>query len=210
MIVDKDFSAAALTWDEKPQRIHLAAAISTAIKDNISLHNKMHALEFGCGTGLVTFHLYDQLQQVTAMDNAAGMLEVLQRKAQTAGVTNVDTLLNSAAVPALDPDCYDIIFSSMVLHHIRDIRPTLQALVSSLKLGGTLVLADLDAEEGSFHDRSQGVEHHGIDRTWLRDELIQLGLREVQEITAHTITKQRPHGEQHYPIFMLWGQKGSF
>lgn len=208
MAVDKDFSVAALTWDEKPQRIHLAAAISTAIKQNIPLHNKMDALEFGCGTGLVTFHLHDQLQQVTAMDNAAGMLDVLQQKAQAAGVTNVNTLLNSAAVPSIDPNSYDLIFSSMVLHHIRDIRPTLQVLVNALKPGGTIALADLDEEEGSFHDRSQGVEHHGIDRTWLRDELTRLGLHDVQETTAHTITKKRPHGEQHYSVFMLWGQKG--
>ena len=69
-------------------------------------------------------------------------------------------------------------------------------------------MADLDEEEGSFHDRSQGVEHHGIDRTWLRDELTRLGLHDVQETTAHTITKKRPHGEQHYSVFMLWGQKG--
>lgn len=208
MAVDKDFSAAAPTWDEKPQRIHLAVAISSAIKQNIPLNSDMHALEFGCGTGLVTFHLQDQLQQVTAMDNAAGMLDVLKQKAQAVGVTNVDTLLNSAAVPALDPDSYDLIFSSMVLHHLREIRPTLQALVSALKPGGIIALADLDEEEGTFHERSQGVEHHGIDRTWLHDELTRLGIHGVQETTAHTITKKRPHGEQHYTVFMLWGRKG--
>ncbi|MEA3464630.1 MAG: class I SAM-dependent methyltransferase [Thermodesulfobacteriota bacterium] len=208
MAIDKDFSAAALTWDEKPQRIHLAVAISSAIKQHITLRSDMHALEFGCGTGLVSFHLHDQLQQVTAMDNAAGMLDVLKQKAQAAGVTNVDTLHNSAAVPTLDPDSYDLIFSSMVLHHVCEIRPTLQTLVRALKPGGIIALADLDEEGGTFHDRSQGVEHHGIDRTWLHDELTRLGIHDVQETTAHTITKKRAHGDQHYSVFMLWGRKG--
>jgi 2-polyprenyl-3-methyl-5-hydroxy-6-metoxy-1,4-benzoquinol methylase len=203
----KDFSAIAASWDEKPQRVHLATAVASAIQEQIPLDDAMKALEFGCGTGLVSFHLIDQLRHVTAMDSARGMLDVLQQKAEAIGVANMKTQLNDSAVPTLDPESFDLIYSSMVLHHIKLIKPVIAQLIAALKPGGFLALADLDAEDGCFHDRPEGVEHHGIDR----DELCQLlehgGLQQLGRCTAHTITKHKNNREQNYPVFLVWGRK---
>lgn len=204
----KDFSQAATTWDEKPQRIDLAAAVSVAIKQHIPLTAGMDALEFGCGTGLVTFHLLDRLRQVTAMDSATGMLDVLRQKADTLGARNVETCHNATSIPQLAERRYDLIYSSMVFHHVPQIEPVLHALIRALRPGGYLAIADLDAEDGTFHDQAQGVEHHGIDRSWLGEQLQQAGLCEVQHCTAHTIIKKRPVGDRHYPVFLVWGRKG--
>ena len=40
----------------------------------------MHALDYGCGTGLLSFPLKDELGHITLNDNSAGMLEVVQEK----------------------------------------------------------------------------------------------------------------------------------
>lgn len=207
MSKNKDFSAIAQTWDEKPQRIHLAAAVARAIKDNIKLSNNMEALDFGSGTGLVTFHLHQTLKHVTAMDSAAGMLTVVEEKARVAGAQNVTILHSDAAVPVLDSEVYDFIFSSMVLHHVDDLASTLEALASAVKSGGVLAVADLAVEDGSFHNDSKGVAHHGIDPEWLIGQLQSSGFHRGQSVVAHQIIKQRGDNQNCYPVFLVWAYK---
>lgn len=207
MVKKKNFSVVAKTWDEKPRRIQLAAAVATAIKEHIPLDRQMDALEFGSGTGLVTFHLQHQLKHVTAMDNAPGMLAVVEEKAVVAKVDNVTTVYSDTTIPSLVGEGYDLIFSSMVLHHIGDINLTLKALISGLKTGGVLALADLVMEDGSFHDNDQGVAHHGVDPVWLIDQLHQMGLVKGQSVIAHHIVKQRGLEQYEYPVFLVWAYK---
>ncbi len=202
----KDFNAIAATWDEKPQRIHLAAAVSRAIRQQIPLRTDMRALDFGSGTGLVTFHLVGELGQVTAMDSAEKMLDVFMDKARQCGVTNVNTAITGAD-PAVAEASYDLIYSSMVLHHVPDLDLTLRRLVAGLASGGYLALADLDAEDGDFHDNPAGVARHGVERDWLCRRLEQLGLHKVAAVTAHVITKQRQGRDKDFPVFLVCGQR---
>lgn len=200
---NKDFSAVAQTWDEKPQRVDLAEAIAKTMIEKIALNKNMEALEFGSGTGLVTFHLQQYLKHVTAMDNAKGMLDVVTQKCQAANIGNVSTCLSSSIVPSIEAKKYDLIFSSMVLHHIDNIDLTLKALIAGLKDGGVLALADLVVEDGSFHDSHQGVKHHGIDPAKLIDKLQAFGLTKADYVIAHEIVKKRDV----YPVFLLWAYK---
>lgn len=203
----KNFSAVAKTWDEKPQRVELAEAVASAIKEKISLNRQMEALDFGSGTGLVTFHLCQQLKHVTAMDNATGMLTVVEEKALAANVDNITTRHNGTTIPSLCPENYDLIFSSMVLHHVGDIDSTLKAFVAGLKTGGVIALADLAMEDGSFHDSDQGVEHHGVDPVALIAQLHEMGLMNAQSVIVHRIVKQRGLEQHTYPVFLVWAYK---
>ena len=74
------FDQEAESWDEIPGRFEMAVAIARKIKDEIPLDQNMTAMEFGCGTGLITMQLIDQLKSITAADTAAKMLEVLEKK----------------------------------------------------------------------------------------------------------------------------------
>ncbi len=203
----RDFNKVAAEWDEEPRRVELAAAVAAAIKQNVSFERQIVALEFGCGTGLVTFNLVDLVHHITVMDSAEGMLTVVAQKAEQLGVDNITTAHSCSVVPDLPARHYDLVFSSMVLHHVADVGLILQVLISSLKPGATIALADLDSEDGTFHADPTGVEHHGVDRQWLCDELVNLGLINVQHTTAHTIVKKRPHGEQAYSVFFVWAQR---
>lgn len=207
MVKGKNFSAIAKTWDEKPQRVELAAAVAAAISENVPLNRQMEALEFGSGTGLVTFQLHQQLKHVTAMDNAAGMLAVVEEKALAANVGNVTTHHSDTIVPSLAVESYDLIFSSMVLHHVSDIDSTLKSLVAGLKTGGVLALADLALEDGSFHNCAQGVEHHGVDPEKLIGQLLDMGMINAQSVVAHRIVKQRGLEQHAYPVFLVWAYK---
>jgi len=204
---EKDFSAIAHVWDEKPRRLELATAVAQAIKDNIELSDDMEALDFGSGTGLVTFHLCQSLKHVTAMDSAIGMLDVVEEKARVANVENVTVLHSDATVPVLVAEKYDLIFSSMVLHHVDNLASTLKSLANAVSTGGVLALADLVVEDGSFHDNSHGVAHHGVDPDWLIEQLQSLGFNQGQSVVAHQIVKQREGAQQCYPVFLVWASK---
>ena len=58
----------------------------------------------------------------------------------------------------------DLIVSAMTLHHIAEISTLLCSLSRWLRSGGYLALADLDTEDGSFHQDLTDVHHFGLDR----------------------------------------------
>jgi len=63
---------------------------------------------------------------------------------------------------------------------------------------GLVTLADLDAEDGSFHEDSAGVHHQGFPRDQVMAWLEETGFQEVQLETATTTRK----GEKDYSVFL--------
>jgi len=203
----KDFNAVASTWDEKPRRVELAAAVARAIREHVKIPPGCRAMEFGCGTGMVTFNLVDVLGEVVAVDRAPEMLEVVEKKAADLGVKEISTRLVGDELEYLGCSEYDLIYSNMVLHHLPEIEPVIQHLVGALKPGGMLALSDLENDDGSFHDQPEGVIQTGIRSACLQETLARFGLTNLGAIQAHRILKQRSDGERAYPVFLLWGQR---
>lgn len=203
----RDFDQAAATWDEKPQRRQLAAAVAAGIAAAIPLHRGMCALEYGCGTGLVGLHLAEQIGQLTAADASPGMLLELQKKSRALGLDNVAPQLVTADRWLLPAAAYDLLFVSMVLHHVADTDALLRHFHEALAPGGYLALADLEKEDGSFHDHPQGIAHHGFDRQALMASLQQLGFGDLRDITVHSIRKERGKEIRTYPVFLITGKK---
>lgn len=205
------FDQAAATWDEQPARVMLAKAIAQAMLKQVPVHPAMIVLDFGCGTGLVTLALQPHVQQIIGVDNSSGMLAKLQEKMQALGIMNVETRRLDLATqpPPLDLHA-DLIVSAMALHHIADLPHLLQALTGLLTPGGYLALADLDAEDGSFHTDMTGVHHLGIDRTWLMAQLSALGYQDVTATTAHVVERPDASGTpRRYPVFLVSGHRAS-
>lgn len=198
------FSKAATTWDKKPRRVELAEKISTAISQ-LPLHKDMQAMEFGCGTGLVSLALAPKLRSLTAIDRAEGMLEVLQKKIDTQQLTNMQCC--NADIFADDfSKRYDLIFCSMTLHHLPDAEKALQRFATLLNPGGYLAVADLVSEDGSFHDPSvEDVYYNGFDTEALKTILAPHEMVELHSSIAHTIHKET--NGRDYPVFLLTGRK---
>jgi ubiquinone/menaquinone biosynthesis C-methylase UbiE len=55
----------------------------------IPLNGEMTALEFGAGTGLLSFMLKDHLKEITLIDNSEGMVKVLNEKLISAKADNL-------------------------------------------------------------------------------------------------------------------------
>jgi ubiquinone/menaquinone biosynthesis C-methylase UbiE len=194
----KDFDAVAQQWDEEPRRVKLAAEIAAAIMERIPLSDEWDALDFGCGTGLVTMQLAPRLRSIIGADSSAGMLERLNSKLRTSGISNVCTTLCDASKGVFPAGKYHIITSAMTLHHVEEIAPLLKSLKNLLHPGGIIALADLEAEDGSFHEDPTGVFHNGFSSEELSDLLQKCGFSSVNIKTATTIVK----GERLFPVFL--------
>ncbi len=203
----RNFDKVAANWDEKPQRRVVAEAVTSAITANIHLNCKFHVLEYGCGTGLCGLQIASEIKHLTAADTSAGMLEELRKKCQALGLSNVTPLLIPPDSWTLPAATYDLVFSSMVLHHIEDIQDLLQNLHKVLKPGGFLALADLEREDGTFHDDPTGIAHFGFDSQALITLLVQLGFIALKSQTVHTFLKQHGDDEHAYPVFLITCQK---
>jgi ubiquinone/menaquinone biosynthesis C-methylase UbiE len=202
MTQKRNFDAAALNWDEKPRRVKLAVEIAAAIQKNIPLSKEWHALDFGCGTGLVTLQLAPDLGSITGVDSSSGMLERLNAKIQETGFTNVHTELCDLEKGKLPTGRYHLITSSMTLHHIKEIVPLLQSLKTLLQPGGWIALADLEFEGGRFHDDPTGVFHQGFSTEEFAEMLTKAGFASISINTAAKIAKE----DQTFPVLLATAQ----
>lgn len=201
------FDALANEWDKDQQRVFMAQKIARAMRNALAPAGSETALELGAGTGLVTLIMARHLKQVTALDASAGMLEVLRAKCAAKHLENVE-IIHGDVPQAIPAARYDLIYASMMLHHIADVPALLNVLFDHLAPHGRVALADLDTEDGSFHGDAKGVAHHGFDRavfaTWLRNA----GFGEPQFTAAHTVQREADDGSmREYPIFLAVAER---
>jgi len=199
------FDRAAQTWDEDPRKIEMARTIAGEIAGAVPLRPDMVAMELGCGTGNVSLALAPRLGEIVAVDSSEQMIRALDRKIRASGIENVRTrVLDPESERLSFPRLFDLVFSSMVLHHIREPGRLLQVLHANLLPGGHLAVADLDPEDGSFHGDIPGVYHLGFSRDALRAVMEDAGFRDVRGRTAHTLRRPTPRGTTaEYPVFLL-------
>jgi ubiquinone/menaquinone biosynthesis C-methylase UbiE len=197
------FDERAQAWDEQPRRVQLAADIFAALEKQIPLHSDMAALDYGAGTGLLTLALAPRVRRITAVDSSAGMLEVLAQKARAAGFGSIVRLQSDFAKDSLPPGPYDLIASAMTLHHVADVAVLFRKFISLLARGGQIALADLDAEDGTFHENSGGIPHFGFDREGFSNQLAAAGFADIRFASAARIEKNA----RTYSVFLATARK---
>ena len=201
------FDNRAATWDDKSRRTKLARDVARAILDRVKVTPEMDVLDFGCGTGLLTLRFQPLARSVTGIDSSQGMLAVLEEKIREQHLTNVTARCMDLEKGELPDGKYDLIVSSMTFHHIRDVRQVLAILFSLLKPGGTLAIADLDSDNGKFHDTPDGVFHNGFDRYLMMRHFETAGFTYIRNRTAAIVQKESPSGEVlPFTVFLMTGR----
>ena len=202
----RDFDQEAAQWDDQPRRVKMTEEIFSAIKANAPLNTSMDVMDFGCGTGLVSFLISSSVKSVTGVDSSKGMLEVLNQKISKNHIQNIKTLFNEDFKTLTGK--FDLIVSSMTLHHIENIPSILKKFFGLLKPNGYLCIADLDFEGGKFHTDNTGVFHFGFEKTDLEKDFRDVGFENVISTDAAQVTKPNIDGEmQTFSIFLIAGQK---
>lgn len=203
------FNQMARQWDEDPGRVRTAHTIAKAILEQLELglEGNERALEFGCGTGLLTMQMAPHVGHITAMDTSQEMLNQLADKCQQQNVQNITPMQGNITEPLPDAG-YDLIFCSMTLHHVENISHVVQNIYKHLNDNGQVAFADLDAEGGAFHGDQAGVTHHGFQRGEFEDMLAQAGLTKMQISTAHTIEKEGEDNQtREFTVFLATARK---
>jgi 2-polyprenyl-3-methyl-5-hydroxy-6-metoxy-1,4-benzoquinol methylase len=203
----KDFDKEAATWDENPVRIKLAHDVAGAIISEARLTTEMEVLDFGCGTGLVTLQLQPLVKAITGADSSQGMLAVLEAKTKKQGLANVRTQLVDFEHGGKVTGAFDLVVSSMTMHHVPDTAALFRQFYDLLKPGGSLSVADLDKEDGSFHADNTGVFHYGFDRPRLKNLLEAAGFSDVRDTTGARIVRPGEKGNREYSVFLISGRK---
>lgn len=202
--VQTRFDRMAATWDANPVRVILAKAVVSAIRKAVPLRPDMQAMDFGAGTGLVTLALSADVAGITAVDTSAEMLRTLESKLNEQGISNVLTLAGDIGSAPLPAARFDLVVSSMVLHHIRDVALAFRRLRPALRPGGWIALADLDVEDGTFHADSTGVYHRGLAREDVCRWLQEAGFTDARAVDAHCIKRPGSDGAPHeYGVFLI-------
>ncbi|MCU0808275.1 MAG: class I SAM-dependent methyltransferase [Candidatus Contendobacter sp.] len=201
MSATPSFDDRAQNWDADPVKRERAEAVATAVRQRVPLSPAWQALEYGCGTGLLSFALYADLGRITLADSSPGMLAVLDRKIAAAGLAHLHPLALDLTTDSLPADRYDLIYTLMTLHHVADVARLLRIFHDLLRPGGWLAVADLDQEDGSFHGTGF-TGHNGFDREALRVQLTDAGFGSVDFSTAYVIRKATDEGRREYPLFL--------
>lgn len=204
----RDFDKEAAAWDEVPARVKLADDIAAAISDEIVLTSNMDVLDFGCGTGLLTLRLQPVVRSITGVDSSRGMINVLKAKIDKQNLPNVRTRYLDNEEGDIPEGNYDLIVSGMTLHHVKEIRPLFDRFYRIIAPSGYLCIADLDLDDGRFHDNNDGIFHFGFDRAELRRHFMDAGFGDVRDRTAAEVMKPvSDGGVRPFTVFLMTGRK---
>ncbi|NMC41721.1 MAG: class I SAM-dependent methyltransferase [Bacteroidales bacterium] len=203
-----NFDIKAGDWDKDPGK-HIRAALFAEEIIRVT-ENRFHerALEFGCGTGLVSFNLKDKTGEIILADTSEGMLKVLNEKILQKNITNMTPYHLNEVNTLRSAGNFDLVYTLLTLHHIRDLTPLFSDFREIIKPGGWLILGDLYTEDGSFHEGDPGFDgHKGFDPEDLARKLFSEGFRNISYHTFHTIEKVAGGSRKEFPLFLLHGRK---
>ena len=195
------FEKKSKSWDMKSNRVQNAKSIAELIIENIDLEKNMRLMDFGAGTGLLSYFIAPHVDTIVAVDNSPSMLEKFREKsAEFACKTEVlEVDLSTKDIEQK----FDGIISSMTIHHLEDTKKLFQKFYDMLEMDGFIAIADLDSEDGTFHSDNRGVFHFGFERETLENIAKEVGFKNISFQLANEINKP----QQNFTVFLLLAQK---
>ncbi|MDX1808689.1 MAG: class I SAM-dependent methyltransferase [Sulfurospirillaceae bacterium] len=195
------FAHKAKDYEKEVARTGNVNNIADTILKEICYSREDHLMDFGSGTGLLLENIAPHVKKITAVDMSEAMNTVLRSKAENIAceleICHLDLSKDALARK------FDGIISSMTIHHVKDIKALFEKFHDMLEIGGTIALADLDSEDGTFHKEDTGVFHFGFERDMFLDAAKEARFKNLKIQDASIV--QKPYGE--YSVFLLTGEK---
>ena len=197
-----EFDSRARVWDKDKIHLERSEAIAMELERMVPIQSSMKAMEYGAGTGLLSFLLRDKFAEITLMDSSREMIEVCKEKAAYFKTSYITPLWFDLEQTDFEGK-FDVIYNQMVLHHVTNIDFIFNRFFALLNPGGYLAIADLYPEDGSFHGPEVKV-HWGFDPGELTKKLRSHGFKTVE---FHESFRMKRESGRVYPIFLLVAQK---
>jgi 2-polyprenyl-3-methyl-5-hydroxy-6-metoxy-1,4-benzoquinol methylase len=196
------FDSRAQGWDKNKMHEERSVAVAAELEKMVPLNHAMKALEYGAGTGLLSFIIRDKFSEITLLDNSQGMIDVCNEKVEFFNARHVKPKFFDLEHDNY-PEKFDIIYNQMVLHHVKDVDALLHKFCSMINVGGYLAIADLYPEDGSFHGHDLKV-HLGFDPVILSRNLKRIGFTSTEFKTCFEISHE---SGSKFPVFLLVANK---
>ncbi len=201
------FDQAAKTWDGNHTHWERSEAVAQKIIQKIDLHPDLTALEYGAGTGILSFLLKDSLKEITLMDNSYEMVKVMEEKIHNSQTAHLKPLFFNLETTDFRSNTFDLIFTQMVLHHVENINAIISKFYQLLNEGGHVAIADLYIEDGTFHGEGF-TGHRGFDVESLSQILGNTGFKNISHEQCFVMKRPTEKGEtKEFPIFILIATK---
>jgi len=201
------FKGRAQNWDSD-SRIKRAEVVAEKINEIVGDKKDISVMEYGCATGLISFNLCDKFRKLTLMDSEEEMLDVVKEKIETYQTSNIFPVLIDLTQESYTQEKFDLIFTSMTLHHILDIENIIKIFYDLLNENGILCIIDLDKEDGSFHINEKNFKgHNGFEHREIEDTLKSVGFSNIKSETFFQGQKVYEEKKISYSMFYAVGQK---
>jgi ubiquinone/menaquinone biosynthesis C-methylase UbiE len=135
-------------WLERPEREDEEAP-SKAL-DALELKPGMVVADIGAGSGYYASRISKRIGptgRVYATDIQPGMIDILDRRIKSEGLTNITTILGGMDDPKLPPQSIDLAIMVDVYHELQQPQIFLQRLRETFKPNGRLVLLEFRKED---------------------------------------------------------------
>jgi tRNA (cmo5U34)-methyltransferase len=197
-----EFDTRAREWDKDKMHTDRSVAIAAELEKMIPLDHSMKVLEYGAGTGILSFLLKDRFSEIILMDSSQEMIKVCLEKAYYYEADHIKPIRFDLEHSDY-ASTFDLIYNQMVLHHINDIETIFKKFYSLLNPGGYLAIADLYTEDGSFHGPDVKV-HLGFEPEMLKESLKSIGFKNIEYKTCFEIKRD---SDKKFPVFLLVAKK---
>ncbi|MBF4693817.1 class I SAM-dependent DNA methyltransferase [Fusibacter ferrireducens] len=200
-----NFDQLAKKWDDE-KNIERGQKIAEAIKSKFKSEHYVSGLEFGCGTALVSFNLKSHFDKLLLIDSSEGMIEIVQNKINaldSESVTHIQAIKMDLTCQPLE-EKFDVIYCSMVLHHIPDVDHILSVLYEHLNENGEICIVEINKEDGHFHGGHEDFHgHDGFGQQELADKLKTYGFKNIASENFYSGVKATRKGDVPYSLFIL-------
>ena len=201
-----NYDLIARTWDND-YRINRAKDIAEEIAKHIP-EKCSSAMEFGCGTGLISFFLMDIFQKIILIDSSQGMIDTLTEKIRNANIKNMDPIMIDLANERYSGSKLDVIYSSMAYHHIIETEKITSILFDLICENGCICIVDLDEDDGGFHlNEPQFDGHNGFNQEDISRIFSEAGFVNISIHTFYHDIKKFEDKQIPYSLFFLYAEK---
>jgi ubiquinone/menaquinone biosynthesis C-methylase UbiE len=201
------FDTVARDWDKDKMHLERTKAITKCFLEMVKTNKEMKALEFGAGMGLLSFALKNNFAEITLMDSSAEMIKATFEKIVYSGNHHLIPVFFDLEKKKYTEKTFDVIFSQMALHHVKDTNKVIAKFYKLLNPKGKLAIADLCGEDGSFHDMDFDG-HNGFDPDQLAVILKKKGFKNIAHKRCFVIKKDSGDNTiKKYPVFLISAEK---